>query len=57
MTKFIEVHDWEYFGQCDECRGIHNVLDLRYINDGTVVLCEICYTTIKKREEILESHK
>jgi len=50
-VKYIKVPEWEHFRQCDECQGIHNILDLHSVKD-TVTLCYVCYDRITSRHEI-----
>ena len=49
--KYLKVPDYEYFGECDECRGIHNIIDLHFVKD-TITLCCICYDRITSRQQI-----
>jgi hypothetical protein len=48
MTTFLQSVDGrDHFVKCDDCRGLHNILDVDLITD-TIVLCKICSDRIKK---------
>lgn len=57
MTTFLETVDGDCFVKCDDCRGLHNNLDVGLITD-TIILCTICRDRIfegeKKRRKIVK---